>query len=323
MYRAKQQGKDNVQLYTPEMNTKALEQLVLANSLYKALNRDEFLLHYQPQVDLNTGQIVAMEALIRWQHPELGLVNPNQFIPLAEETGLIEPIGEWVLQTACTQNRAWQVAGLPPMRIAVNLSARQFQQQNLAKTIARILAVTGLEPGCLEVEITESIAMQNIDFTISVLQELQEMGIQIAMDDFGIGYSSLATLRRFPLHTLKVDREFVNEVTTDSKDAAIIESVVALGHGLELKVIAEGVETAEQLNFLRLVQCDGMQGYFFSRPLPVEAAAQCIEQAASRTAQNILSKGLEILGLKENTGVNRRKPPQCQHVSPLCAPRRF
>jgi EAL domain-containing protein (putative c-di-GMP-specific phosphodiesterase class I) len=222
-----------------------------------------------------------MEALVRWQHPKLGLVTPNEFIPLAEETGLIESIGEWVLQTACMQNRAWQVAGLPPMRIAVNLSARQFHQQDLAKTIARVLAETRLEPGYLEVEITESIAMQNIDFTVSVLQELQEMGIQIAMDDFGIGYSSLASLKRFPLHKLKVDREFVNDLTTDPKDAAIIKSVVALGQGLELKVIAEGVETPEQLKFLRSVNCDGMQGYFFSKPLPAEAAAQfCIEHSA-------------------------------------------
>ena len=303
MYRAKQQGKDNFQLYTPEMNTKALEQLVLANHLYKALNRDEFLLHYQPQVDLETGQIVAMEALIRWQHPELGLVTPDQFIPLAEETGLIRPIGEWVLQTACAQSRAWQMGGLPPMRIAVNLSARQFQQQDLAKTIARVLAATGLEPSYLEVEITESIAMQNINFTISVLQELQEMGIQIAMDDFGIGYSSLATLKRFPLNTLKVDREFVNDVTTDLKDAAIIKSVVALGHGLELKVIAEGVETSEQLNFLRLVRCDGMQGYFFSKPLPAEAAAQCIERYASAIHHAAKSKadyGGSADGLRDN-----------------------
>lgn len=276
MYRAKQHGKDNFQLYSPEMNVKAFEQLVLANSLYKALNQDQFLLHYQPQLDLKTGQIVALEALIRWQHPEIGLVTPTQFIPLAEETGLITAIGTWVLQAACTQNRAWQTAGLPPMRISVNLSARQFQQPNLAKNIARVLAETGLEPRYLEVEITESIAMQNVDLTISVLQELQEMGVQIAIDDFGTGYSSLATLKRFPLHTLKVDREFVRDIINDPKDAAIIKSVVALGHGLELKVIAEGVETAEQLQFLSLVNCDGIQGYLFSKPLPAKLVAELL-----------------------------------------------
>ncbi|PIG93947.1 EAL domain-containing protein [Gloeocapsopsis sp. IPPAS B-1203] len=278
MYRAKQQGKDNFQLYAPEMNKKALEQLVLANHLYKALNRDEFLLHYQPQLNLKTGQIVALEALIRWQHSELGLVSPDQFIPLAEETGLIGAIGEWVLQAACTQNRAWQLAGLPPMRIAVNLSARQFQQQSLSKTIARVLAETGLDPSYLEVEITESIAMHDVNFTICVLQELQDMGVYIAMDDFGTGYSSLATLRRFPLHTLKVAREFVNDITTDQKDAAIIKSIVALGHGLELNVIAEGVETLKQLKFLHAVKCDGMQGYLFSKPLPAEAVIQFCQQ---------------------------------------------
>ncbi|MBE9193282.1 EAL domain-containing protein [Gloeocapsopsis crepidinum LEGE 06123] len=294
MYRAKQQGKDNFQLYAPEMNKKALEQLVLANHLYKALNRDEFLLHYQPQLNLKTGQIVALEALIRWQHPELGLVSPNQFIPLAEETGLIGAIGEWVLQAACTQNRAWQLAGLPPMRIAVNLSARQFQQK-ISKTIARVLAETGLDPSYLEVEITESIAMHDVNFTICVLQELQDMGVYIAMDDFGTGYSSLATLRRFPLHTLKVAREFVNDITTDQKDAAIIKSIVALGHGLELNVIAEGVETPEQLKFLHAVKCDGMQGYLFSKPLSANAVTQfCQQQSGSGIAQSLFSQKLEF-----------------------------
>ncbi|MUL37989.1 bifunctional diguanylate cyclase/phosphodiesterase [Gloeocapsopsis dulcis] len=300
MYRAKQQGKDNFQLYTPEMNKKALEQLVLANHLHKALNRDEFLLHYQPQLNLKTGQIVALEALIRWQHPELGLVPPDQFIPLAEETGLIGAIGEWVLQTACTQNRAWQLAGLPPMRIAVNLSARQFQQKRLSKTIARVLAETGLDPSYLEVEITESIAMYDVNFTICILQELQDMGVYIAMDDFGTGYSSLATLRRFPLHTLKVAREFVNDITTDQKDAAIIKSIVALGHGLELNVIAEGVETLEQLKFLHAVQCDGMQGYLFSQPLAADAVTQfCQQQSAGGISLSNFSQKLEFSVVKK------------------------
>lgn len=274
MYRAKQQGKNNFQLYAPDMNTQALDQLVLANDLYKALNRGEFLLHYQPQIDLKSGQIVAMEALVRWQHRERGLVPPSQFIPLAEETGQISAIGEWVLQTACAQNRAWQKAGLPPIRVAVNLSARQFQQQNLVQLIDRVLSETGLAAQYLELEITESIAMQDVNVTISVLEKLQAMGVYISIDDFGTGYSSLATLKRFPLHTLKIDREFVKDLTTDAKDAALIQAIVALGHGLNLAVTAEGVETAEQQEFLASVGCDAMQGYWFSKPLPAEAAAQ-------------------------------------------------
>ncbi len=282
MYHAKQKGKNNFQLYVSTMNTQALEQLVLANSLYKALNRNELVLHYQPQVDLKTGQIIGIEALIRWQHPVLGLLPPNQFVPVAEETGLIDSIGEWVLETACAQNRAWQLAGLPPVRIAVNLSARQFQQQNFVKKIVYVLAKTGLDPHYLDLEITESFAMQNVDFTISVLQALQEMGIQISMDDFGTGYSSLAALQQFPLHILKIDQVFINNSTTNAKGAALVKAIVALGHGLNLKVVAEGVETAEQFEFLRAIKCDGIQGYFFSRPLPAEAAAQlCLEQSIS------------------------------------------
>ena len=280
MYRAKQQGKNDFQLYAPDMNSQALDQLVLANDLYRALNRSEFLLHYQPQVNLKTGQIVAMEALVRWQHPIRGLVPPGQFIPLAEETGQIKAIGEWVLQTACTQNRAWQEAGLPPIRMAVNPSARQFQQKNLLKLIDRVLSETGLEAQYLEVEITESIAMQDVKVTISILEELRAMGVYISLDDFGTGYSSLATLKKFPLHTLKIDREFVKDLTTDAKDAALIRAIVALGHGLDLAVIAEGVETAEQQEFLRLVGCDAMQGYFFSKPLPAAAAAQLYQSQA-------------------------------------------
>ena len=282
MYRAKQQGKNNFQLYAADMNTQALEQLVLANDLYKALNRGEFLLHYQPQVDLKTGQVIGTEALIRWQHPERGMIPPNQFISLAEETGQIAAIGEWVLYTACAQNQAWQEAGHPPIRVAVNLSARQFQQQNLAQLINRVLTETGLEARYLEVEITESIAMQDIHGTIAVLDELRTMGVHISMDDFGTGYSSLATLKRFPLHTLKVDQEFVKDLTTSSKDAAVIQAIVTLGHGLDLDVIAEGVETVEQQEFLRSIGCDAMQGYLFSKPLPAALAAQrCFNQDLS------------------------------------------
>lgn len=274
MYRAKHQGRNNYQMYTPAIGNKALERLVLENNLYKALQREEFLLHYQPQIDLNTGEIIGMEALIRWQSGEKGLIPPNHFIPLAEETGLICPIGEWVLRTACVQNRAWQKQGLPPIRVAVNLSGRQFQQQNLVKTIAKVLEDTGLNPEYLEIEITESIAVQDVDFTISVLQSLQRMGIHISIDDFGTGYSSLWSLKRFPLNTLKIDRSFVRDLMRDSKDAAIITAVIALGHGLDLKVIAEGVETPEQLSFLRSVNCDSVQGYLFSPPVSALEATQ-------------------------------------------------
>jgi diguanylate cyclase (GGDEF)-like protein len=272
MYRAKQEGRNNYQLYTPAIGTKAQERLVLENNLYRALERQEFQLHYQPQVDLQTGEIVGMEALIRWHNQQLGFISPSVFIPIAEEMGLINAIGEWVLWTACAQNYAWQSLGLRPIRMAVNLSARQFQQKNLVNSIAHVLESTKLEPRYLEFEITESIAMQDIPLTISVLRTLRSMGIQIAIDDFGTGYSSLSSLKHFPLDKLKIDQSFVRDLVTDSYDAAIITALVALGHGLKLAVVAEGVETQEQLTFLRSVKCDGMQGYFLSRPLPAQEA---------------------------------------------------
>jgi len=276
MYRAKQQGRNNYQLYTSAIGTKAQERLVLENNLYKALERQEFQLHYQPQFNLETGEIVGMEALIRWQSRESGLISPGEFIPLAEEMGLISSIGEWVLWTACAQNRTWQSLGLPPVRVAVNLSARQFQQKNLVKIIAQVLESTKLPPHYLELEITESIAMQDIPTTISILQTLRGMGIQIAIDDFGTGYSSLSSLKHFPLDKLKIDQSFVRELVRDSDDAAIITALVALGHGLKLEVIAEGVETQEQLKFLRSVKCDGIQGYLLSRPLAVHEATKVL-----------------------------------------------
>jgi diguanylate cyclase (GGDEF)-like protein len=272
MYRAKQQGCNNYQLYTSAIGTKAQERLVLENNLYKALERQEFRLHYQPQIDLRTGEIVGMEALIRWQNQETGFISPSLFIPLAEEMGLINAIGEWVLWTACAQNRTWQSLGLPPIRMAVNLSALQFQQKNLVNIIAQVLESTKLDARYLELEITESIAMHDIPVTISVLRTLRSMGIQIAVDDFGTGYSSLSSLKHFPLDKLKIDQSFVRELVTDSFDAAIVKALIALGHGLKLEVIAEGVETQEQLAFLRSVKCDGMQGYLLSRPLSAENA---------------------------------------------------
>jgi diguanylate cyclase (GGDEF)-like protein len=278
MYRAKQQGKNNWQLYSAEMNTEALEQFALESDLRKAAIKDELLLYYQPQVDLNTGRIVGVEALLRWNHPRLGLVLPSQFVPLAEETGLICPLGNWVLRTACFQHQRWCADGLPPIRVAVNLSARQFQQQNLVQTIVDTLAETGMEPSYLELEITESTAMQDIDLTITILKQLRQMGIYITMDDFGTGYSSLSAIKHFPLHTLKIDQSFVRDLLSDRSDVAIAKAVIALGKGLGLDILAEGVETAEQLSFLRSIDCDTAQGYFFSKPLPATQMSQLLTE---------------------------------------------
>ncbi len=274
MYLAKQQGRNNYQLYTPSIGSQALERMILENHLYKALEKQEFLLYYQPQINLITGELVGMEALIRWRHPERGLVPPNQFIPLAEETGLIAPMGEWVLRTACQQNKQWQLAGLPPIMIAVNLSMRQFQQNNLVILVRKILEDTQLEPQYLELEITESIAIQDVDLTISVLRHLQSMGLYISMDDFGMGYSSLSALKHLPLDSLKIDQTFVRDLKNNAQDTAIVQVILALGKGLDLKVIAEGVETREQCDFLRSLDCKFAQGYFFSKPLPVEEVTQ-------------------------------------------------
>ncbi len=250
------------------MYARIVERLALESSLRSGLERGEFMVYYQPQVNIGTGQVVGVEALVRWQHPERGLVLPAEFIPVAEEAGLIVPLGEWVLRTACAQNKAWQENGLPPMRVAVNLSARQFQQRNLIDMVAQALEDTGLAPHYLQLEITEGVAMQDMDLTIATLQGLREMGIQIAIDDFGTGYSSLAYLKRLPIDAVKIDRSFVRDLTIDANDAAIVTAVIAMAHGLKLKVIAEGVETKEQLAFLSEQQCDEVQGYLFSKAVP-------------------------------------------------------
>ncbi|HEY9645876.1 MAG TPA: EAL domain-containing protein [Chroococcidiopsis sp.] len=269
MYRAKQQGKNNYQLFSEDMNTKALELLVLESDLRKAIAKDELMLYYQPQFDLQSQTIIGLEALLRWQHPHLGLVSPNQFIPLAEETGLICPIGDWALLTACKQHQAWLAQGLPPIRIAVNLSARQFQQVKLINTIVQTLETTGVAPHYLEIEITETAAMHDMEFTVATLQQLRKMGVHVTMDDFGTGYSSLNAIRHFPLSTLKIDQSFIHNAMKNDSDRAIANAVVALGKALHLNVLAEGVETQEQLDFLRSIQCDSIQGYFCGRPLPV------------------------------------------------------
>jgi diguanylate cyclase (GGDEF)-like protein/PAS domain S-box-containing protein len=284
LYRVKQQGRNNYQFYTAAMNSQASELLVLENELHHALDRGEFVVHYQPQVNTTTGEITGMEALVRWQHPKFGLVTPAKFIPLAEETGLIVPIGEWVLKTACTQNKAWQDAGLPPLRVAVNLSARQFQQPFLLNIVSQTLQQTGLSPKFLELEITETIAMQDVDLTRTILTKLYQMGINLSIDDFGTGYSSLGYLKQFPLHSLKIDKSFVRDVATDPQNAGIINAIMTLGRGFNLRVIAEGVETEAEKDWLRSFQCEEMQGYLSSPPLPALQATELLQNSHSMTA---------------------------------------
>ncbi|MBI5612436.1 MAG: EAL domain-containing protein [Gammaproteobacteria bacterium] len=278
MYRAKEQGRNNYQYYTAEMNAKALEHLTMENQLRHALERNELLLHYQPQVDLMSGEICGVEAMLRWQHPEHGLVRPDQFIPLAEETGLIVPIGEWVLGAACAQNRAWRAAGLKPVTIAVNLSPRQFIQQDFSGTVRRLLADSGLESGCLELELTENIMMQHAQTTTAALRELSALGVRFAIDDFGTGYSSLNYLKRLPIHSIKIGPSFMRDVATSAADAALVAAIIALAHSINVKVVAEGVETQEQLVFLRAHRCDAMQGFYFSQAVPAAEFARLLRE---------------------------------------------
>jgi predicted signal transduction protein with EAL and GGDEF domain len=266
MYRAKETGKNNYQLYNSSMNAKAFERLSLENNIRRALSLNEFVVYYQPKVNIDTKSIVGMEALMRWQHPELGLVPPDHFIPVAEETGLIVPIGEWVLRAACAQNKKWQDEGLPPIRVAVNISAHQFQLQNLVDTVSRVLKETGLDPCWLELEITENLAMQNAEYTVKVLEELKNMGIVLTIDDFGLSLS-LGYLRRFPVSKLKIDRSFIRGIGTKGNHEAIASTVLLLGQSLELGVVAEGVETEKQLDFLKQHNCSEMQGFMFGRPV--------------------------------------------------------
>ena len=268
MYRAKEQGRDNYQLYAPTMNTKALERLSLEGRLRQALQNRELVVHYQPLIDLATGQIRGAEALLRWQHPELGLVGPGDFISIAEVSGLIVPIGQWVLWTACAQAKKWQAAGFPALSVAVNLSSRQFQQADLVFQVTEALQGSGLAPESLDLEITESNAMQNAELSISALWDLKNLGVRLSMDDFGTGYSSLNYLKRFPIDRIKIDQSFVRDIPSNADDAAIVAAIIAMAHSMKLSSVAEGVETNEQLEFLRELRCDEMQGYLFSPPVP-------------------------------------------------------
>jgi diguanylate cyclase (GGDEF)-like protein/PAS domain S-box-containing protein len=268
MYRAKDSGRDNFQFFTRELNTLMTERLEMEGHLRRALERQQFVLAYQPRVDLDSGRIVAAEALLRWRIPKRGTIAPQRFIALAEETGLIVPIGKWVLQTACAQNKAWQDEGLPPIGVSVNVSARQFRQQgNLVQTVAEVLRDTGLEARYLELELTESMVMHDAPQLVAMLDQLKDLGVQIAVDDFGTGYSSLSYLKRFPVDRLKIDRSFVEHIASDPDDATIVRTIIALGHNLGLKVVAEGVESEEQLRFLRSNLCDEAQGFLLGRPV--------------------------------------------------------
>jgi diguanylate cyclase (GGDEF)-like protein/PAS domain S-box-containing protein len=282
MYHAKEKGRNNYQFFSPEMNVRAVERHSLETALRAALERNEFTLHYQPQVDLRSGKVVGVEALLRWHHPERGMLGPATFIAVAEESGLIEPIGQWVLRTACQRAKAWQEAGYPPLKIAVNISARQLNRpREFSRGLSRILSTTGLDPRYLELEMTESLLLHNADENIAMLRKLGHDGVRIAVDDFGTGYSSLAYLRQLPIDTLKIDRSFVRDLESDPEDAAIIHAIVAMAHSLGLLVTAEGVETRGQLEALARIGCDEYQGYLFSKPLPpVELAARFLAPGA-------------------------------------------
>jgi diguanylate cyclase (GGDEF)-like protein len=290
LYSAKANGRNNYQFYLPEMNSQASNLLNLETLLHQAIEHEEFTIYYQPQVNIKTGEITGMEALVRWRQPELGLVSPGEFIPLAEENGLIVTIGEWVLRNACAQTKAWQDAGFSKLRIGVNLSPRQFQEPNLVQLVGKILAETGLAPEFLELEITETTVMQNVEFARAMLYSLQDMGVHISMDDFGTGYSSLGYLKKFPFHTLKIDQSFVRELKDNFQDIAIISAIIALGRGLNLRIIAEGVETKEQLQLLHRLDCEQIQGYFFSPPLAVEEATKFMQEYWAQTWDGVTTQ---------------------------------
>ena len=283
MYAAKEAGRNTFLLHSDEIKTQSIERLMLETGLRRALERNEFVLHYQPKRELGSGGISGVEALLRWQHPELGLLQPNQFVPLAEETGLIVPIGRWVLETACAQNMQWQRQGLPPIRMAVNLSARQFTDPNLLEDIRRALGRSAMPPALLELEITESLVMQDLARTVRLLHDIKDLGITLSIDDFGTGYSSMSMIRELPIDALKIDRSFVREIARDAEGQAIVKAIITLGQALDLTVVAEGVENDEQEAFLRAQNCDQEQGYLISEPLPAEEfAAFLADQAIAR-----------------------------------------
>ena len=279
LYHAKDQGRDGYQFYKSDLNARAVKRQLIEAGLHRALDKQEFELLYQPKMNLKTGGLVGAEALIRWRHPEFGLVEPAEFISIAHESGVIKPIGRWVVHEACRQARAWQDAGLQPIPVAVNVSAAEFRNQDFLKNILDTLQKTGLDPRYLEIELTESVLLADIQATGSVLRGLRAIGVQTALDDFGTGCSSLSTLTEFPIDVLKVDKSFVQEITSRSSLAPIVRAIIGMGKSLKHRVIAEGVETRDQLAFLRAEGCDDGQGYYFSRPLAPELFARVVRTA--------------------------------------------
>jgi EAL domain-containing protein (putative c-di-GMP-specific phosphodiesterase class I) len=278
MYRAKEDGKNGFRFFTEEAKTQSIERLTLETSLRRALDREEFSLHYQPKVDLASGRITGVEALLRWTHPELGMLSPVQFIPLAEETGLIVPIGRWVLKQACAQNMAWQRQGLRPLSMAVNLSPRQFADESLLHYIDDALSSCGMSPMLLQLEVTESMVMQNVSRAVRILEAIRSRGIRLAIDDFGTGYSSMSLMKQFPIDTIKIDRSFVRNLADDGEDQAIAQAIINMGKALGMTIVAEGVETIEQETFLRNHACDETQGFLFSRPVPPDELPQLLQR---------------------------------------------
>jgi diguanylate cyclase (GGDEF)-like protein len=283
MYQAKEDGKNNFQFYSEKLNANSLERLSLESSLRHALERNEFELHYQAKRDTASGGISGMEALLRWRHPDLGLIAPMQFIPVAEETGLLVPIGKWVLRTACLQNVAWEKQGLPRLTMAVNLSARQFSDEHLLRDVTAILKSTGMQADLLELEIHESLLIQDIEKTLKILSALKAVGVKIAIDDFGAGFSSLSTLQRFPLDTIKIDRSFIRDVATAGEDSTLTEAIISMGKSLGLTVVAQGVETREQAEFLREHACDEFQGFYFNKPVSAQQFTELLQAQTAGT----------------------------------------
>jgi EAL domain-containing protein (putative c-di-GMP-specific phosphodiesterase class I) len=298
MYHAKQGGRNSFRFYAKHMDERVQLRLSMEGKLKQALEKAELTLHYQPKVEIETGRIIGVEALLRWDNPDVGEVPPGKFIPVAEETGLIVPIGEWVLYTACQRAQRWRQAGLVPVDMAVNLSSHQFRRGGLAEMVGRVMDETGLDARALELELTEGVIMENVEETVRILTQLKEMGIKLSVDDFGTGYSSMAYLKRFPLDILKIDRSFVQDITTDANDATIIRAIIALARGLNLTSIAEGVETEEQLRFLRQHGCDQMQGYLVSRPIPAEQMEQLLGAERLTEEEVLLPSGSFEGGLK-------------------------